>query len=150
MKAHIFKAVLLALTAFCLHIDGSAQIIKTVRGVPCSYDTCVSINLSNYRQIRQQFINRDSLITSLKRQIEVMDMRGVKYDSLVHNLHEQVSSFNNSISRKDSLILSLKGDIQNLAEVKTVDPTKWYQRPATWIGGAVGIVIGVLVSSFSE
>jgi hypothetical protein len=143
----LFKLSLCLLIACCLSTNGYSQIEKTVKGVPCSYDTCISIEISNYRHVRQQFINRDSLITSLKQQIYIMENQEIYYDSLTGNFRNQLKSFNNSISRKDSLILDLKHDIDELVEIKTTDPKRWYQRPSTWISGAAGILLGVLLSN---
>ena len=142
----LFRTGIYLLIACCLLTEGYAQIRKTVRGVPCSYDTCISIDINNYRQIRQQFINRDSLITSLKQQITIMDDQGVFYDSLMRNMNEQLRSFNNTITRKDSVILDLKNNIDELVEIKATDPRRWYQRPSTWISGVAGILLGVWVA----
>lgn len=142
-----FKLNLFLLIACCLSISGYSQIEKSLKGIPCSYDTCISIEISNYRQIRQQFINRDSLITSLKQQMYLLENQGVYYDSLLGNVQDQIKSFNNVISRKDSLILDLKYDIDELAEIKATDPKRWYQRPSSWISGAAGILLGVLIAN---
>lgn len=141
-----YKPALFLLIASFLYIDSFSQVGKTWRGIPCSYDTCITMELSNYRQVRQQFISRDSLINSLKKQISIMGSQEVYFDSLINNFQYQISSFNNSLSRKDSLILSLKGDVEMMAEIKTTDPKQWYQRPSTWISGALGVLAGVLLS----
>ena len=85
-----FKPAFSLLIACSLYINSFAQIEKTMRGVPCNYDTCVTIDLDNYRQIRQQFINRDSLITSLKKQIILMGTQEMFYDSIKNTLQQQI------------------------------------------------------------
>lgn len=139
------KPLWFLLIVLCLSIEGFSQIRKISRGEPCLYDTCIAISLNNYRNIRQQFILRDSLINSLKLQVSLYGKQEVSYDSMMVSMSTQIASFNNSLSRKDSLILDLSRDIERMAEIKTTDPKRWFQRPATWISGAIGILIGVLV-----
>lgn len=143
----LFRLNLFLLIACCLSISGYSQIEKTAKGIPCSYDTCISIEINNYRQIRQQFINRDSLITSLKQQMYLLENQEIYYDSLLGTVQDQIRSFNNVITRKDSLILDLKYDIDELVEIKTTDPKRWYQRSSTWISGAAGILLGTLIAN---
>lgn len=123
-----------------------AQYFRITRGQPCPMDTCVAVDLTQYRRESafmkwQQLLidGQGSEINSLRSEINVAD-------SVYQNLMVECQILTRANHRKDSTITVVSNSLIKTHDVAVdaLKPPGFFERPGTW--GVIGLIVGFIIA----
>jgi hypothetical protein len=140
----IFRFIITITGLLCLNFDSSGQYCLLKRNQVNPFDTAVAVEILEYRKIRTSSIVADSLIRSLRTEIDTLNIFIINLEASRELLMQVNERHEATILDKDNTIKGLRHDFMELHTQCSRIKRAWYDSRGFYFGSGVVVSIGFI------